>query len=368
MPDRERSEERAGETAYEDDLSLRLSGDSSTRAVLFSLLILGFNIWDRFIDAAHADTALLWRIATAAAILLVQGIWVLSRRKSYALYRRLVLIHTVTVPLGMTMAVAVLDQGLLYGLSNFIFLYIWIPSVLPSRRDALTGGVLAGLTILGVVLARGASGLEVGNIVTLVGLGTVLAMMTATKFEAALRRAWGQEQIAAREARTDMLTGMVNRRRFEEAAAAEWRRCLRYGREATLIVFDLDRFKQINDEHGHATGDIVLRQVAAACRAEIRDMDMVARIGGEEFAVLLPETSLITGGRLAERLRLRIMALSINTRRGLVQPTASFGVAPLLAGATDWQSALDLADAALYRAKEQGRNRVEMAVAKAPDV
>src|SRR3546814_15400407 len=102
-----------------------------------------------------------------------------------------------------------------------------------------------------------------------------------------------------------MLTGMVNRRWFEEAAAAEWRRCLRYGREATLIVFDLDRFKQINDEHGHAAGDIVLRQVADACRAEIRDMDMVAGIGGEELAVLLADTPIIAGGRLAARPRRR---------------------------------------------------------------
>src|SRR3546814_19162723 len=89
MPDQGRPEGNAGEAAYEDDLSLRLSSDSSARAILFSLLILGFNIWDRFIDAAHADTALLWRIATAAALLLVQGLWVLSRRKSYALFRRL---------------------------------------------------------------------------------------------------------------------------------------------------------------------------------------------------------------------------------------------------------------------------------------
>ena len=361
MEDRKGPEVRTGEAAYQDDLAIRLSNDSSARAVVFALLILGFNIWDRFIDDVHADTALLWRLATAAAILLVQGGWVVSRHKTYRLYRRLVLTHTVTVPLGMTMAVAALDQGLLYGLSNFIFLYIWIPSVLPSRRDALTGGVLAGITILGVVLVRGAGGLAVGNIVTLVALGTILAMMTATKFEAALRRAWSQEQIASREARTDMLTGLVNRRHFEEAAAAEWRRCRRYGREATLITFDLDHFKRINDEHGHAAGDLVLRQIANACRAEIRDMDIAARIGGEEFALLLPETPAASGGRLAERLRLRIMALSIKTRSGLVQPTASFGIAPLLASTVDWQSVMDMADTALYRAKENGRNRVEMA-------
>jgi diguanylate cyclase (GGDEF)-like protein len=361
MTGRERPVDRASEAAYQDDLALRLSGDSSGRAVLFALLILAFNIWDRFIDPVHADRALVWRVATAVAILMVHGLWVLSRRKSYPLYRWLVLTHTVTVPFGMTMAIMALDQGLLYGLSNFILLYVWIPSVLPSRRDALAGGVLAGLTIILVVVTQGADGRALGNIATLVGLGTVLAMMTATKFEAALRRAWSQERAAAHEARTDMLTGLVNRRHFDEAAAAEWRRCLRYGREAGLVVFDLDYFKQINDEHGHGAGDLVLRKVAEACGAEIREMDVLARIGGEEFALLLPETGLAAGGRLAERLRLRIMALAVETPRGLVQPTASFGVAPLLAGANDWQSALDLADAALYRAKQHGRNRVEMA-------
>lgn len=360
--DRPSVEVAIGDTGYQDDLALRLSGDSTKRAFAFSILIVAFNIWDHFVDADHAMAALWWRIATAAAILLVQGLWVISKRKSYTLYRRLVLTHTVTVPIGMTGAVAMLNDGLLYGLSNFVFIYLWIPSVLPVRRDAMLGGLLSAICIIGMALAFGHRGLVVGNIAMLAALGIVLAQATATKFEAALRRAWQQEQIAAHEARTDVLTAAMNRRHFFEAAAAEWGRSIRYARPASLILFDLDRFKQINDEHGHTIGDVVLRTVADACRFEIRDIDLLARIGGEEFAILLPETPLEGALGLAERLRRSIAGLDIETPKGSLHPTASFGVSALAIEGHDWTEALDLADGALYRAKESGRNRVEAAV------
>lgn len=350
-----------GEADYQDDLALRISGDSTVRAIAFSLLILAFHIWDRFIDAAHADNALPWRIGAAVAILAVHGLWVVAKTKSYALYRRLVLIHTVTVPVGMAGAVAQLDNGLLYGLSNFVFIYLWIPSVLPGRRDAMLGGILAAIAILAVTAVSGQGGLVLGNIAVLAALGILLSMTTATKFEAALRRAWQHEQAAAREARTDSLTGLVNRRRFSEAAAAEWGRSIRYSRPSSLILFDLDRFKQINDDHGHAAGDQVLRKVAEVCQFEIRDFDLIARIGGEEFAVLLPETSAVAAVGLAERLRRCIERLEVKCDSGVLRPTASFGVAPLTLEGHDWTEALHLADGALYRAKENGRNRVETA-------
>jgi len=353
--------EAASRVSYDDDLALRLSGDSSFRAVLFCLLILGFNILDRFIDPVHANDALLWRSAVAIAILLVQGAWVISKHKSYTLYRRLVLTHTITVPTGMTLAVAQLDMGLVYGLANFIFIYIWIPSVLPSRRDALLGGLFSGSAIIAISWLHGEHGLALANIICLVGLGTVLSMLTATKFEASLRRAWDHEQLAAQEARTDMLTGSSNRRHFEEVALAEWGRCKRYGRDAALLLFDLDHFKRVNDQYGHGIGDRVLRRVAALCRDEIRDIDTLARIGGEEFALLLPETDAAQAAILAERLRQRLVDERIDTGKGAISVTASFGIAPLLNGDEEWRQALRRADAALYRAKAGGRNRVERA-------
>ncbi len=353
--------EAANRVSYNDDLALRLSGDSSFRALLFCLLILGLNILDRFIDPVHANDALLWRLAVAAAILVVQGFWVASKQKSYALYRRLVLTHTITVPAGMTLAVAQLDMGLVYGLANFIFIYIWIPSVLPSRRDALLGGLFSGSAIIAISWSAGEHGLALANIICLVGLGTVLSMLTATKFEASLRRAWDQEQRAAQEARTDVLTGSSNRRHFEEAALAEWGRCKRYGRDAALLLFDLDHFKRVNDQYGHGIGDRVLRRVAALCRDEIRDIDTLARIGGEEFALLLPETDAAQATVLAERLRQRLADERIDTGKGAISVTASFGIAPLLNGDAEWRQALRQADAALYRAKAAGRNRIELA-------
>lgn len=360
-PEQDHSLEATDRVSYTDDLAVRLSNDSSRRAVLFSLLIVGFNLLDHFIDPERAMLALYWRLGAAVAILTVQGLWVLARNKTYSLYRRLVLIHTVTVPLGLSGAMAQLDMGLVYGLANFIFIYIWIPSVLPSRRDALLGGLFSGAVILSVTWWHGERGLVLGNIAGLIVLGTVLAMLTATKFEAALRRAWEHEQAAADEARTDMLTGMRNRRHFEEAALAEWGRCQRYGRKAALLLFDLDDFKRVNDRFGHAAGDIVLRHIARLCREQIRDIDTVARIGGEEFALLLPETDVEAAAGLAERLRKRIAAEEIPAGKHSLQISASFGVGLLLGNNADWKQALRRVDAALYRAKANGRNRVELA-------
>lgn len=351
----------AERVSYADDLAVRLSNDSSRRAVLFILLIVGFNIVDHFIDPDHAMQALYWRLGAAVAITSVQGLWVLARSKSYDLYRRLVLVHCFTVPLCLSGAVAQLDMGLVYGLANFIFIYIWIPSVLPSRRDALLGGILSGAAILGVTWLQGERGLVLGNIAGLIGLGTILAMLTATKFEAALRRAWEHEQAAANEARTDMLTGARNRRHFEEAALAEWMRCQRYGRKAALLLFDLDKFKQVNDRFGHSAGDIVLRHIAQLCRKHVRDIDTVARIGGEEFALLLPETDLEAAAGLAERLRQRIADEEIRVGKQTLQVSASFGVGALFDETADWKQSVRRVDAALYRAKSKGRNCVEQA-------
>lgn len=161
-----------------------------------------------------------------------------------------------------------------------------------------------------------------------------------------------------RLATTDPLTGIANRRRFFEQAQHEVARAHRYGNPLALVMLDIDRFKTINDNHGHAAGDLALRETAQACQAEIREQDLLGRLGGEEFAILLPETSPLAAEALAERLRERVAALAPVTANGLrLRLTASFGVTELGTG-----EALDRflarADAALYDAKHAGRNQV----------
>ncbi len=161
-------------------------------------------------------------------------------------------------------------------------------------------------------------------------------------------------------ATTDGLTGLANRRRFLEALEHEVQRHRRYGTPLALVSIDVDRFKRVNDTWGHAVGDEVLRALAAICRAEVRDVDTVGRIGGEEFAVLLPDTAPEEATAVAERLRYAVEAAPLLTSGGPLTVTLSLGVAasPPCDGA---DGLLREADRALYRAKAGGRNRVERA-------
>jgi diguanylate cyclase (GGDEF)-like protein len=158
-------------------------------------------------------------------------------------------------------------------------------------------------------------------------------------------------------AEMDALTGLANRGAFERQLAAEWARWERYQRSFGLVMLDIDHFKAINDKLGHDGGDEVLETVAALLRKTLRNIDFAARFGGEEFAVILPETSAQNAHEIAERLRARMEALDVMHRGQPVRVTVSGGVA----AAEDYMTAPDMvrgADQLLYRAKAEGRNRI----------
>lgn len=158
----------------------------------------------------------------------------------------------------------------------------------------------------------------------------------------------------------DALTGIANRLGYEERMALEFARWRRHGRELSLIVFDLDRFKSINDAYGHQAGDKVLVTVAEQLRRQIRESDFFARYGGEEFVLILPETSLADAMALAEKLRQNIEHCKFRYGDNPVPVTLSSGVTGFRAG-DDPDSAFQRADIALYNAKREGRNRCCMA-------
>ena len=164
-------------------------------------------------------------------------------------------------------------------------------------------------------------------------------------------------ELLRRESRTDHLTGIPNRRCFFEALENSVAVADRYGQPLTVLALDLDLFKQINDRYGHGGGDRVLVRVAATLNRELRRADLVGRLGGEEFGVLLPMTPLAAAGAIAERIRATIEALDIDGMYPGLRVTCSIGVAEHCAG-EDGDALLLAADQALYRAKAQGRNRV----------
>lgn len=164
-----------------------------------------------------------------------------------------------------------------------------------------------------------------------------------------------------RAATTDALTGLANRGYFFERAREELERVARYRNEAAIIVLDVDHFKQINDTWGHAAGDQVLRSLAGSLCATLRSIDLAGRIGGEEFAVLLPGTSLDAACITAERLRRAFESVAHEFEDGQTRHcSASFGVTALRAGESP-EETLARADGALYEAKEAGRNQVRRA-------
>lgn len=154
---------------------------------------------------------------------------------------------------------------------------------------------------------------------------------------------------------TDHLTGLANRRRFERHLEREIARTARYSHPFCLLLADIDEFKNVNDTFGHDAGDDAIRLLAKTLQAGIRGIDLAARIGGEEFALVLTETSLASGVEVAERLRSAIRATEIQAVGSI---TASFGVAESPFCAQTARDLLACADAALYQAKRDGRDRV----------
>jgi diguanylate cyclase (GGDEF)-like protein len=156
----------------------------------------------------------------------------------------------------------------------------------------------------------------------------------------------------------DGLTQLYNRRYFEEALEREFARSRRYRNPFVLALFDIDFFKLINDEHGHQAGDAVLRRLATVVQGKVRTNDLVARVGGEEFALLLPETTLAGGAALAEKLRRAIAAERFMHEAQHIPVTVSFGVSEFNRTLAGPDALFKAADERLYRAKNSGRNRI----------
>jgi len=169
------------------------------------------------------------------------------------------------------------------------------------------------------------------------------------------------ERQLANMALFDSLTGSLNRPAFYQHAEKEFARSKRYYRPLSVIMLDIDHFKRINDQYGHHGGDQVLQIFAEACQEVIRSTDVMGRVGGEEFALLLPDTPLKSAFNLAERLRERINKYPYLAGEMLIEVTASLGVAELHNDDVNFKALLQRADEALYEAKHAGRNQVKMA-------
>lgn len=158
----------------------------------------------------------------------------------------------------------------------------------------------------------------------------------------------------------DGLTGLLNRHHWETCLEHEFARHTRYSSPASLVLFDIDHFKRLNDSYGHRAGDEVIRQVAGVTRQMARETDLAGRYGGEEFVVLLPDTDLVGAGQFAERLRSSIAQLQIDHEGQPLSCTVSVGIACINSETTSYHMLIEEADQALYQSKSAGRNRITL--------
>ena len=215
-------------------------------------------------------------------------------------------------------------------------------AVLPMMRGTQAiGALVIGASQPGVLRA-----LEIRN-------GSVLSALAVNALEAA----WELAE-TSRRSRTDALTGLWNRRHFDEQLERVLNETDRFGGSCALVITDIDFFKKVNDTYGHDAGDVVLQRVASVLHDGVRNVDICARLGGEELALILPQTSEEGAVELAERLRQRIEAASVVQGGATIKVTVSMGVATYSAGGGNKATLFKRTDERLYAAKHAGRNRV----------
>jgi diguanylate cyclase (GGDEF)-like protein len=193
--------------------------------------------------------------------------------------------------------------------------------------------------------------------VTLACPALIAPTMSWWAFDLVLKIERAHEQLRV-QSNVDHLTGIFNRRYFMDRLREEIERCERQGAPFAVAFIDVDNFKRINDEHGHLSGDEILQQLTHVCARQIRDIDTLARIGGEEFALLLPQTTPAEAERLVERLRANVAATRAKVGDGWLDVTVSIGLTSSSRDMLDVNGILRRADEALYAAKRQGKNRL----------
>lgn len=242
----------------------------------------------------------------------------------------------------------------------------WREASMLRRFLVVSMGILSLLIAARGVLAASMPGFD-AELMQLAGFGALYLMMLTNGFGYLLL---SREKLGSELARLEVLdtaTGVPNRRGFYQALAPWMALARRPGLPTALVVLNIDHFKRVNDSYGHPVGDAVLKAIVDTCRQQLRDSDLMGRLGGAEFAIQLPRTNLADALMVAERIRAAVAALPVKTERAVLQLTASLGVTTIRAEDST-VSLFKRADEALQAAKQAGRNRVMEAQERAtPD-
>jgi diguanylate cyclase (GGDEF)-like protein len=322
-----------------------------------AIIMLGFGLWDLFVDPAHARSALMIR---AAGAVLVIGTGIFQKLPGKASWMPLLAKVRLTIAIAASVfAATMLDRGYGFGVAGLVVIILTGPYIALDTRDLLKTNLVVLIALVAVMSFVSLTPFDKIGTAVFVLLAIAVSSLLGRVLEASNRRAFALELDLHRDARTDALTGLDNRRAMQERGRIELKRAKRSGQPVSIILCDLDHFKNINDKYGHEAGDTALTDAGAVLRGALRESDALGRWGGEEFIAILPGTNAAGARAVAERMRAAIVATKLaGVSEGI---TISLGVATseqLDDPAMEYDLLMREADQRLYRAKLEGRNRV----------
>jgi diguanylate cyclase (GGDEF)-like protein len=321
------------------------------------IIVLAFGLWDVYADATNWSRAFIVRLI-AAAIVVATGVYqkLPGRQPSLPLMAK---IRLVVAALASIIAAAMLDRGYGFGVAGLVAILLTGPYITIDSRDLLKTNLVGLAAVAIAMLVMRPIPFDIAGTAVFVVLAVVVSTLLGSVLEASNRRAFTLELTQHRDARTDSLTGLANRREIQERGRVEVKRARRTGTAVSVILGDLDHFKNINDRHGHEAGDAALVQTASILKAALRESDALGRWGGEEFIAVLPGTEIAGARAVAERMRVTIASASFTGIPDKI--TISLGVATsenIEDHEMEWDLLVKEADRRLYQAKHDGRNRV----------
>lgn len=322
-----------------------------------AIILLGFGFWDAFVDQDHWAAAFAVRLA-GAVLVIATGLFQRLPGKAEWL-PLLAKFRLITAVISSVIAASLLDNGYGYGVAGLVVIILTGPYIAIDSADLLKTNVLLMALLMPVVLAVSPTRFDTIGTGVFVLLAVAVSTLLGRVLESSHRRAFSLELEQHRDARTDPLTALANRRAMHERGRVELKLAKRTGVAVSVILCDLDHFKNINDRYGHEAGDAALVKVASVLKGAVRETDALGRWGGEEFIAVLPATAAAGAKEVAERMRLAIESIAFP---GLPdRTTISIGVATsqdIDDPVDEWDLLIKEADRRLYRAKHDGRNRV----------
>lgn len=348
-----------------------LGGFATVASFITACFVAATWVWDYAIDPANMPETFQLRLLEALAVLGLAAM--MTRRHTGTGIRIALFVVPAFVQITFIEVLSRLDQGVAFGMGGFLYFFIFVPFMAQAQSLRFNIGLLAFLAALPNALVLAGLGgplpLPIYNAYVWMVYPPIVLILAALEY--LVFQVHTQHTVLRGDADTDFLTGLGNRRDFLQRGRRLLEECRFRGEPLGVLFVDLDGFKAINDTYGHACGDAILQQVAQRLRSATRAVDINARIGGEEFVVLLPDTDAASARITGERIREAIAAQpfdggAVASRQLAV--TVSIGTATAGAGEMDLtlESLAERADGALYAAKRQGRNRVVAAELSTP--